>query len=57
MSFKSAEFEFSFIDVIKLFRNFNKETSNHVQSIRNPQGGECFWVLNTDPKKKGKDKG
>lgn len=53
MSFKSEEFEFSFTDVVKLFSEFNNIQSSHVQSISGPQGGECFWVFNTDPKKKG----
>ena len=53
MPFRSAEFEFSFDDVINLFRKFSKVESRHVQSISNPRGGDCFWVLNTDPKKKG----
>ena len=53
MSFKSEEFELSFTDVIKLFSEFNNNLSSHVQSISDPQGGECFWVLNTDPRKKG----
>ena len=53
MPFKSAESELSFIDVIELFSKFKSSDNNHVQSISNPQGGDLFWVLNTDPKKKG----
>ena len=52
MSFKSIETELTFEPVIKLFQLFNKDIDSHVQKISNPQGGECFWVLNSDKKKK-----
>lgn len=54
MSFKSAEFEFKFDEVIELFRKFNQVNCRHVLSVSNPKGSECFWVMRTeDSKKKG----
>ena len=47
MSFKSEESEFTFCEVIKLFKDFNQVHCRHVQSIINPEGGECFWVIKT----------
>ena len=53
MSFKLVETELTFEPVIKLFKLFNKAIDTHVQKISNPQGGECYWVLNSDKEKKG----
>ena len=52
MSFKFEPIELNFSDVIDLFQQFDTRTDTFVDSISNPQGGECYWVFNDDPKKK-----
>ena len=37
----------------KVIEAAHKAIDTHVQKISNPQGGECYWVLNSDKEKKG----
>ena len=54
MSFKSVPNEFTFDQVVQLFNDFDPINETHVKKISDPRGGECYWVLNTDAKLKGK---
>jgi len=53
MAFKFETKELNFEQAEKLLTDFISTVDTFVNSIKNPEGGDCFFVYNYDEKKKG----